>query len=290
MGREYPAAVTDATALRGFAERRARVKGVDVRYFVAGDGPPVLLLHGLGGAARNWSAVAPALAERHRVVVPDLPGHGGSAAIPALPNLAPFADVVHGVAEVESALPATLAGHSLGGVVALRHAVRFPGDTRAIVLLGAAGISSSTRRTEAVLALTTLLQPGRRIAPLAAWISATPFRRRLVFGGWGACDAGALPPAAVRALLADVPLHSDVAAASRALVNDDVRSLLPHVRCPAVLAWGTRDVQVPVGDAFEYARRLRAELRLIAGCGHLLIVERPRACVDAILAGAGTAR
>ncbi len=287
MAEEYPAPVTDARALAGFAERRARVKGVDVRYFAAGAGAPVVLVHGLGGAARNWAAVAPALAEGHRVLVPDLPGHGGSAGIPALPNLVPFAEILHGIAEREDALPAVVAGHSLGGVVAVRHALRYPDDTTRIVLLGSAGISSSTRRTEAVLALTTLLQPGRRLAPFASWISATPFRRRLVFGGWGARDAGALPPGLVRALLDDVPLHTDVAGASRALVRDDVRGLLTGVRCPSVVAWGARDVQVPVGDAFEYARRLGAQLRLIADCGHLLIVERPDACVDAILAAAG---
>src|SRR4051812_44127697 len=286
MAGEYPAAMTDASALRGFAERRATVKGVALRYFVAGAGPPVILVHGLGGAARNWAAVAPALAARHRVLVPDLPGHGGSAALPALPNLAPFAEVVNRIAAREDALPAVLAGHSLGGLVAVRHALRYPDDTTRIVLLGSAGISSSTRRTEAVLALTTLLQPGRRLAPFASWISKTPFRRRLFFGGWGARDAGALPPALVRALLEDVPLHTDVAGAARALVRDDVRALLHGVRCPALVVSGTRDVQVPVEDAFEYARRLGAPLRLIADCGHLLIVERPDACVDAILAAA----
>ena len=278
--------MTDASALRGFAERRATVRGVDVRYYAAGAGTPVVLLHGLGGAARNWAAVAPALAERHRVLVPDLPGHAGSAAIPALPNLAPYADVVHGIAEREDALPATVAGHSLGGVVALRHALRHAGDTQAVVLLSAAGISSSTRRTEALLAATALIQPGRRIAPYAAWIAATPFRRRLVFGGWGARDAAALAPAHVRALLDDVPRHTGIAAACRALARDDVRRLVAGVRCPAIVVWGAGDTQVPVADAVEYARRLGAELRVVADCGHLVIVERPEACVDAILAAA----
>jgi pimeloyl-ACP methyl ester carboxylesterase len=284
MAEEYPAAVTDASAFRGFAERRATVKGVDVRYFAAGEGTPVVLLHGLGGAARNWAAVAPLLAERHRVLVPDLPGHGESAGLPALPDLAPFAEVVHGVAQREGALPATLAGHSLGGVVALRHALRHPEGTRAVVLLGSAGISSTRRRAAAVLAVTDVVQPGRRIAPLASWIAATPFRRRLVFGGWGAWDAGALEPELVHALLDDLPLHTDVAGASRALVRDDVRPLLRRVRCPSVVVWGTRDLLVPVDDAYEYARGLGAELRLIADCGHLLIVERPDACADANLA------
>jgi pimeloyl-ACP methyl ester carboxylesterase len=46
--------------------------------------------------------------------------------------------------------------------------------------------------------------------------------------------------------------------------------------------WGARDNQLPIGDAFDYARRLRGRLRVIADCGHLLIGERPDACADAI--------
>ena len=49
-----------------------------------------------------------------------------------------------------------------------------------------------------------------------------------------------------------------------------------------LVLWGARDNQLPVDDAFDYARRLRAQLRVIADCGHLLIVERPAACADAI--------
>jgi pimeloyl-ACP methyl ester carboxylesterase len=46
--------------------------------------------------------------------------------------------------------------------------------------------------------------------------------------------------------------------------------------------WGARDVQLPLGDAFEYARRLGAPLRVVADCGHLVIVERPAAVLDAL--------
>jgi pimeloyl-ACP methyl ester carboxylesterase len=54
------------------------------------------------------------------------------------------------------------------------------------------------------------------------------------------------------------------------------------VRCPVLVLWGAEDVQLPLDDAFEYARRLRAPLRVIPGCGHLLIGERPDACAHAI--------
>ena len=261
------------------------VKGVDVRYFAGGVGDPaIVLVHGLGGAAANWSAVAPALAERHRVVVPDLPGHGGSAGVPGLPNLAPFAEIVHELAAREHALPAVLVGHSLGAVVSVRHAVRYPEDTLGIGVAGAAGIRSTTRTAEVLLSLTALVQPGRRLAPHRRRIARSARLRTAVFGGWGASDPIALRPEAADALLVDVPLHTDVAGASSALVRDDVRPLLGQVGCPALVLWGDHDTQVPLEDAFVYARALGAELRVIADCGHLLIVERPAECLDAIAA------
>src|ERR1041384_2217200 len=70
-GTEYARMGTEGNL---FEERRRE----GVRYLAAGSGPPVVLVHGLGGAAGNWLRVAPALARSHRVIVPDLPGHGGS--------------------------------------------------------------------------------------------------------------------------------------------------------------------------------------------------------------------
>ena len=61
----------------GLEERTAEVRAVRMRYFVGGAGPPLVLVHGLGGAASNWNGLVPALARRHRVLVPDLPGQGG---------------------------------------------------------------------------------------------------------------------------------------------------------------------------------------------------------------------
>ena len=284
MIEEYPAGVTASKpALPGLDERYLTVKGVSVRYFAGGSGgPPVVLVHGLGGAAVNWSAVAPALAERHTVIVPDLPGHGGSAGVPALPNLAPFAEIVHEVAAHEQALPAVVAGHSLGAVVAVRHAVRYADHTLGIVLAGAAGISSSTRSAEVLLAFTALVQPGRRLAPYRRRIARKAWLRTAVFGGWGATDPAALEPRLAEALLADVPLHTDVGSASATLVRDPVTPQLARVCCPALVVWGSGDAQVPVDDAYTYARDLGAELRVIGDCGHLLVAERGDACVDAI--------
>src|ERR1700730_14590704 len=93
-----------------------------LRYFVGGTGPPIVLIHGLGGMASNWRLVAPELARERRVVVPDLPGHGGSAPLAGAESLDPFADAVLAVVAAEGAAPAPWVGHSLGGLVGVRAA------------------------------------------------------------------------------------------------------------------------------------------------------------------------
>jgi pimeloyl-ACP methyl ester carboxylesterase len=268
--------------LSGFEQRWADVRGVRMRYYLGGEGRPLVLVHGLSGAATNWCELAPLLARSRRVLVPDLPGHGASGPLPAAPSLNGYADRVRHVAELEGMLPAPLVGHSLGGSVTLRTALRWPDDTAAVVLAASAGIASATRWAQFWLAFFGKTKPGRRIAPHRSLVARRPWLRYPVFGYWGASDPAALTERAVDGLLAGPELHSDTVSAARALVRDDPRHDLDGVRCPCLVLWGARDHQVPIDDAFEYARRLRAPLRAIADCGHLLVAERPDACLDAI--------
>jgi pimeloyl-ACP methyl ester carboxylesterase len=273
--------VTDAK-LHDLEERFAEVKGVQMRYFVGGEGPPLLLVHGLGGAASNWTELVPLLAAHHRLLVPDLPGHGGSTALPAVSGLEPFADRVALVAEREGMLPAPVLGHSLGGMVVLRLALRRPNDVSALVLASAAGLSVGNVWGRQLLSIFTAVRPGRLAGRYRSWVSRSPLLRRLVFGFVSVADPVALSNEAVEGFLGAQLLHTDVDSAWQALRVDDPRQELEDVRCPALVLWGGDDVQLPLDDAFEYTRRLRARLRVIPGCGHLLIGERPDACARAI--------
>jgi pimeloyl-ACP methyl ester carboxylesterase len=268
--------------LEGLEERTAEIKGVRMRYFIGGTGPPLVLVHGLGGSAWNWTELAPLLARRHRLLVPDLPGHGGSSALPAVSGLEPYADRVALIAEREQMLPAPIVGHSLGGMVVLRLALRRPGDVSAIVLAGAAGLSIGNVLGRRILSLFTAVRPGRIAAKYRALVARSARLRRLVFGFVSVADPVALTNQAVEGFLAAQLLHTDVDGAWQALRADDPRQELEAIHCPVLVLWGAEDVQLPLDDAFEYTRRLRARLRVIPGCGHLLIGERPDACEHAI--------
>lgn len=253
-----------------------------MRYFVRGEGEPLVLIHGLGGGAANWGMVAGALAARRRVLVPDLPGHGGSAPLPARAGLDTFARLVGLVAEREEMLPAPVVGHSFGGATALRLAMARPGDVAGIVLVAAAGISSGRPLGQALIPVVGATRPGRVVAPFRRRIARAPLLRYPVFWWWGASDPPAMPAASVEGFLAPYAVHRDTLTAGLALLREDPQCELERVRCPCLVVWGARDNQVPVSDGFDYARRLRAPLRVIPDCGHLLIGERPDAVLDAV--------
>jgi pimeloyl-ACP methyl ester carboxylesterase len=253
-----------------------------VRYFAGGDGPPLVLVHGLGGWAGNWRAVAAQLVGERRLIVPELPGHGGSEPVQRTRTLDPFVDAVLDVLAAEDALPAPWVGHSLGALVGVHAAVRRPDAVRALVLAAAPGITSSTRLAEATVTALGLLRPGRVLGKRSVRAAHSPRLRTLAFGGWGVADPVGLDPAAAEAFLEGPPQHRDTLTAGRALVAADPRLELDRVRCPCLCLWGAADNWVPLQDGMEYARRLRAPLRAIADCGHLLIGERPGAVARAI--------
>ena len=128
--------MTVAKRFDGFEERSSEFRGTRLQALVGGppDGPPLVLLHGLGGSRSNWAFVAPELARTRRVLVVDLPGHGRSTALPAAPGLGPYADRVAKLLEDEGHAPADVVGHSFGGLVGIRLAARRPELVRSLVL------------------------------------------------------------------------------------------------------------------------------------------------------------
>ena len=268
----------------GLESHVAEVSGRETRYWVGGDGPPVILIHGLGGAATNWTELAPLLARHRRVLAPDLPGHGHSAPLADVESLASYADHVGRLAEALRLLPAAVVGHSLGGVVALRLAAARPGDVRALALVCAAGIHRHARWAERALRIASLLRPDAAVARRRVTVARRARLRRAVFAHWGAVDAATLSQRAVLGLLASRARATDVASARRALFQDDPRQDLHEISCPTMLLWGARDRLVSLASGFEYARRLCAPIRALPAAGHLVIVEQPAECA-AILEG-----
>jgi pimeloyl-ACP methyl ester carboxylesterase len=222
-----------------------RVRGHLVRYRVLGEGPPLVLVHGLGGSGRWWREQAAVLAARHRVIVPELPGFGWAMGAPRF-RLAEGPGLLLEVIERLGGGPARLVGHSLGAVVCLGLAAREPGAVERLVLIAPA-IRTAARGllAHALPAVGTILR---------------------------------LPPAAALTVAADVARRSPaglLVAAGELLAADHAEDLAA-VRAPTLVLWGSRDTMVPAAGAAELARTMpAARLCVIPGAGHVPMLDRP---------------
>jgi len=113
---------------------------VELAHQAFGDGPPIVILHGLLGSARNWTTIARRLAESHRVVALDLRNHGGSPWADEMTYEA-MADDVHAVMAREGLGSATLIGHSMGGKVAMHLTLCHPEQIARLVVVDIAPVA-----------------------------------------------------------------------------------------------------------------------------------------------------
>ncbi len=128
---------------------------------------------------------------RIRVLAVDLPGHGGSARPPRGTRMNDFAAVAAAVVAAEARGPALVAGHSFGGLVAVRLAQARPELVRGLLLVAPAGIATTTRATRAVVLVSTTVRPGRWVAPLSHRYAERAWYRRALFRPWFVSDPAA---------------------------------------------------------------------------------------------------
>ena len=248
---------------------------------MTGRGEPLVLMHGLATTRSIWRHVAPRLARSHRVVTLDVPGFGASP--PTGPGFAldEVADAILGGlrgAGVDE--PFALVGHSMGGALALTLAARSPDSVRCLVLVSPAGLRPlPALAAEGLGALAAAYIPLRRAAaPLAA----VGWGRRMLMTG-GVVDGAALPAAEVRALLAASSEAKRTRQALRAVVEADLRALLRDLPLPVGGIWGEGDRVIPPGGAATVmALRPAATCEVVADAGHISMIERPEAFVEAL--------
>ncbi|MGC4808844.1 alpha/beta fold hydrolase [Micromonospora sp. DT233] len=254
------------------------VRGRAVRCRVAGQGPPVVLLHGIGRTLADFAELHDLLARDHRVVSLDLAGHGGSAPLDEPHTLAALA---RATAESLDALgvdrPAHLVGNSLGGAVAMRLAVDEPSRVASLVLANSAGFGAEVTIALRLLALRPLgrllLRPSRAVArhtERALFHDA----RHVTAARLDTALAAARRPHAARVMLelvGSLGTVRGVAPGWRAELLDAVARL----DVPLLVVWGDRDRILPAAHLDAARARLpRARTHLFPDTGHLPQVER----------------
>jgi pimeloyl-ACP methyl ester carboxylesterase len=267
--------------------KTATVHGSSIAYVEAGEGPVLLLVHGMGGNFENWREAIGPLARHHTVIAPDLPGHGASAPCGGDYSLGALASGLRDLLIALGHERATLVGHSLGGGIAMQLAYQFPEIVERLVLVSSGGLGpevSPVLRAAALpgadLFISATAGPGKRVgAAIGRGLAAVGLRPNAdvaeIARGYATLD----DPERRAAFLAT--LRAVVGAGGQRVDANDRLYLAEAV--PVLIVWGRRDSIIPVRHGEDAHRAIPgSRLEVFDDVGHLPQLEAPGRFVAAL--------
>jgi pimeloyl-ACP methyl ester carboxylesterase len=247
----------------------------------AGEGPPLVLLHGLGLSWRTWLPVLEALEEHHDVVALDLPGFGDSPPLGVAPTPQNLADALERELDGLGLSAPALVGNSIGGWLALELARR--GRAARVVAIAPSGLETPPERAYVIAANELMRVRSRLLAPLARAVTAPAPARTVLFGGlrsrpWRLDpDEGAVELRCFGRSPGFQPTLRETTA-SRA------PAALSEIRVPVRVAFGTLDLMLGAFTAPRFAAAIPgADLVPLPGAGHVPMLDAPGLVARTIL-------
>jgi pimeloyl-ACP methyl ester carboxylesterase len=255
--------------------------GHRVSYRIAGEGPVVLLIHGIAGRSDQWIDSMSLLAESHTVIAPDLLGHGRSAKPRGDYSLGAYAAGLRDLLIALDHRKATVVGHSLGGGIALQFSYQFPERSARLVLVSSGGLgrevhpllrAATLPGSELVLPLIsndTVRNAGAAVSQVVGRLGfrAGPDIAEFARGYGSLADADARQ-AFIHTLRAVIdPGGQRVNASDRLYLAEDM---------PSLIVWGRRDPIIPISHAGVAQRGMPgSRLEVFDGAGHFPQLDEP---------------
>lgn len=240
-------------------------------YEAAGDRalPPLVFLHGIGGAARAWRGQLAHFGDRYRAVAWDMPGYGGSAPL-ATVSIATLADALQDfLGQIGAKMP-VLVGHSIGGMIVQQWLTKYPDAAAAVVLAQtspAFGNAAGDWQKNFIEARLGPLDRGETMRTLA------PSLVKEIIGDEP--DPAGMELA--RDCMASVP-EATYRVTMLSMLGFDLRAALKTIAVPTLVLSGSRDKNAPAPTMAKMASYIpSAEYIDIEGAGHLVNLERPAA-------------
>ena len=261
------------TLQSGQTGRCRRIDGHDIHYWEGGnpEGPTLVLLHGFGACKENWAFLAPRLASRFHLLMPDLPGFGLSSFVSTADySLAAQADRLAQWLIALGRDNVFVTGSSMGGAIAALLAARHPGLVAAVCLMNAAGAPAlHMSMLESGIAVgRNYLVPARR-SEVAQVFGICLHRRQRALGAF-------LALAMAGEMAHRLPLNQYLFSCMVASLGEVWQSL-PAIRQPTLILWGDSDrvLDVTCGDALA-GQLDNARMMVLPQVGHLPMLEEPR--------------
>ncbi len=266
------------------------IHGYKRAFRIAGSGPAILLIHGIGDNSTTWRGIQAKLAQRFTVIAPDLLGHGKSDKPRADYSVAAYANGMRDLLSVLDIEQVTIIGHSLGGGVAMQFAYQFPQLVERLILVSSGGV---TKDVNVVFRLASLPMGSEAMAllRLPLVLPAVQVAGQIVGKAIGTTGLGNDLSNVLR-ILDDLPEPTASAAFSRTLraVVDWRGQIVTMLdRCyltqaiPVQIIWGTKDVVVPVAHArMAHAAMPGSQLEIFEGAGHFPFHEDPARFIEVV--------
>ena len=259
-------------------QRRMRIDDREVRYVDAGEGPALVLIHGLGASWQSWLEQVPEFSRDHRVVAMDLPGFGCSETPAEDISIEYYAQWAFRFLDELGIESAALVGNSMGGFIAAEMAIRQPDRVQRLTVVSAAVFWQTYRRAQPLVQLARLSDA---IVARALMRTTDDIATRPRLRSWALATAGFRYPHLISKELA----HEMVRSARRtdgflpgleAIADFPLEEELPKISCPALIVWGAHDTLVPVKDAKRMEDLIPDARRVVfERTGHVAMLERP---------------
>jgi len=247
---------------------------LQLHYTLEGQGTDLILIHGLGGSLRDWDVIAPVVARHHRVLRWDVRGFGDSdkPAGPYSPQL--FASDLAGLCRAVGISHAHVAGISMGGVIAQRLTLDYPGLVRTLTLMSTSSEVGEQAQKAWLKMADGIEQRG---------FSANPeFAARIFTAGFAQANPEQIKLMAERTAANDPRTY---AAAARAIGTYNWTGELGRIRVPTLILQGLEDVLTPPGGSVKLSRGIpRSRLLMVPDCGHVMTAEKTELVTNALLA------
>jgi pimeloyl-ACP methyl ester carboxylesterase len=255
-----------------FATKHVETASGRIACFDEGTGPVIVFVHGLGGDYTHFEHIAPAFADRYRVIGVDMPGAGDSHKPRKPVSIRHYATVLLDLLTTLGIQEATLVGHSAGGLVCATTALMAPDRVDQLVLINSAGFRQYTLPIR-MAARVVMRRPIIDVLLLASAYSILKyvFQDSNDFTRKFAEDNIHRPR--------DARLR-DIAKVMQDLIPDLMNATLAQnahkLGVPTLLIWGKQDRLAPIGAVRRAAAQLRwGRLEVLDGCGHMPLIEKP---------------
>jgi pimeloyl-ACP methyl ester carboxylesterase len=249
-------------------------------YRAAGSGPLIVLLHGIAGSSTTWEGIIPRLAAHHRVIAPDLLGHGESSKPPGDYSLGAYANLIRDLLEALGETRGTIVGHSLGGGVAMQFSYQYPERCERLVLVSSGGLGREVHvlLRSAVLPGAGLVMPWLSVAAERGIGSVVKVLGRLGFRA--SADLAEIWRSFVA--LKDAETRSAFLQTVQTIIDLDGQRVSATDRLylaeglPTLIIWGAEDPLIPVSHAYRAHKNMPgSRLEIFPGAGHFPYLDDP---------------